>query len=134
MAGVIHRMNKTDFERVMAIQWSAYRDPWSLEAIASRAKLDKLTLLVVESEVIGFATYYWFRGTLVCDRFAVSVALRRSGFGTQLLEAVEAKARRAKFVWILAEEYQLDGQLFLKSQGYRGFGRDGRYVFEKEIT
>jgi ribosomal-protein-alanine N-acetyltransferase len=95
-------MTHADLPAVMAIEHQAFTNPWSLEMVKKELTQDWSTVLVLEEssgagwQLRAFAIFWLVADEVHVLNVATDGAVRRRGFGRQVMEAVLATGRAQK--------------------------------------
>jgi ribosomal-protein-alanine N-acetyltransferase len=144
-AVTIRMMDRVDIAQVAALEETCFDDPWLGEVIAWTIAKQQASgvVAIIQGKVAGYAIYQLEgdeEGSFIrISRLAVHPALRRTGIGSLLCDAVIGRltvARRR--IAGAVRESNLSSQLFMRSQGFicskmiEGYFSDYEtaYVFE----
>lgn len=120
----IRWMVRRDMPMLLDIESRSSAYPWSEEDVLRALRQRNCIGMVVEeaARLRGFAIYALYKRRFEIIKMVVDVAHRRHGWGRQLIEKLKSKLfvdRRYEIACDVRES-NLGGQLFLKSQGFRG--------------
>ena len=130
----IRWMIRRDMNEVLGIEESAYQDAWVEEDFIDCLRQRNCIGMVAEinephaketfgddhDAVVGFMIYQLHKKKLHVLNFAVNFKTWRRGVGRQMIQKLKSKLsrqRRNKIVIEVSED-NINGQLFLKSQGF----------------
>lgn len=116
-------MTIRDLPEVVRIEAASSFHPMSQDDITAVVRKRNGIGMVCESHqgIVGFMVYLMFLDRINLVRLAVDPSFRRRGIGRQLAAALADKLRPGKrtMIRLMARETNLDGQLFLRSCGFR---------------
>ncbi|HEY1088849.1 MAG TPA: N-acetyltransferase, partial [Archangium sp.] len=100
----LRKMTLADLPAVMAIEHQAFTNPWSTEMVKKELTQDWSTVLVLEEsgpsgwQLRAFAIFWLVADEVHVLNVATDGAVRRRGFGRQVMEAVLATGRAQKCI------------------------------------
>ncbi len=119
----IRWMIRRDMEQVLAIEQSAFDDPWDEEAFVAFLRRKNCIGMVAErgDEVLGYMIYELHKNQLHLANFAVHKDLQRRGVGMQMMQKLVNKlaAQRRERIVLDVSENNRPGQEFFKKVGFR---------------
>lgn len=129
-------INRGDLIRVLEIEKNSFVNPWTegeyLECLRSK---DYIGMVIEENgEVIGVIVYTLYKMFVEVKRLVICPFRRRDGCGKKLLSKLQQKVKNnpdRKYIYLNVDEYSVDLQLFLRSQG---FTCDSNYRFKWECS
>jgi ribosomal-protein-alanine N-acetyltransferase len=131
------RMRGDDLPRVMEIERTAFRTPWSAELLQRELTNDLATILVATETqgdrlaevILGFIICWLVHDELHILNLAVAQESRRRGVARFLLQQAEAQAREAGAVLATLEVRRSNAAALglYRSRGYRQIGVRTKY-------
>lgn len=119
----IRWMIRRDMPEVLAIEAESFEFPWPKGEFVRCLRGRNVVCIVVEIEdkVVGYMIYELHKKRIVLLNFAIAEDRRRRGIGTQMMDRIKRKLsfQRRSSVSAEVRERNLDGQLFLKVNGFR---------------
>lgn len=124
----IRWMTRKDLPQVLEIERRSFEFPWTKEQFNDTLRIRPVVGLVAvekgtkeQEAVLGYIVYKLGKGFVDILNLAVPPHLRRLGIGTGLVQKIisRSKATRRKSVGMLIRERNLEGQLFLREQGFK---------------
>jgi [ribosomal protein S18]-alanine N-acetyltransferase len=100
----LRKMTLADLPAVMAIEHQAFTNPWSTEMVKKELTQDWSTVLILEEsgpsgwQLRAFAIFWLVADEVHVLNVATDGAVRRRGFGRQVMEAVLAAGRAQKCI------------------------------------
>lgn len=137
----IRKMTLADLPAVMAIEHQAFTNPWSTEMVKKELTQEWSTVLVCEEStpsgwvVRGFAIFWLVADEVHVLNVATDTAVRRRGFGRQVMDAVLAQGRAQKCFMATLEvrRSNVAAQALYTSLGFRAVGlRPSYYQDDRE--
>ena len=129
---------KGDESRILEIGQTAYLDLWVKKDFVRALHLQKAQGVKIEDvskRIVGFMVFCRHeRSVLEIWKMAISPEYRRMGYGSYLIEYLKRRLDNQLCkgkIWIKVNEYNLDGQVFLQSCGFRceSIIRQNQHVF-----
>lgn len=134
---VIRPASPNDLDAVLAIERSAFSDPWNRPAFAALVGRPESVFLVAtrpagpgkDERVVGFAVAFFAADQGDLSNLAVDEAYRRDGVGRALLEAVMAsgRARGALDLWLEVRASNSAARSMYERLGFREAGVRRQY-------
>lgn len=122
----IRWMIRRDMPEVLSIERRAFPDPWSEEEFCLALVQRNVIGLVAEQDeqVVGYVIYELHRERLEIFNLAVDPQRRREGIGRELVARLQKKLsfERRRWLWVKVVDWNLPGQLFFQSCGFRATG------------
>ena len=134
-------MALSDLPAVMAIEHQAFSNPWSTEMVRKELSQDWSTVLVVEEatpagwQLRAFAIFWLVADEVHILNVATDGAVRRRGFGRQVMEAVLAtgKTQKCRLATLEVRRSNEAALALYGSLGFRAVGmRPSYYQDNKE--
>ena len=119
----IRWMIRRDMPEVLAIEQSAFEYPWSEDDFKDALRHRNTVSMVAENDhgrIVGLYAYVFTPQRLDVINLAVHSRHRRNGIGRAMLDKLKSKLSREYHNMLIIDvrEFNLGGQLFLKSQGF----------------
>ncbi len=128
-------MIRRDMEEIMAIERTAFADPWGEENFLQCLKSRNTFGAVAESaeKVIGYMIYEMHKKEIQILTMAVHPDMARSGIGSAMIDKMKVKLSSHRRSILTAEvpESWLQSQLFLRRHGFRAT-RFTRKVYDND--
>ena len=137
----LRKMAMSDLPAVMAIEHQAFSNPWSTEMVRKELSQDWSTVLVVEEatpagwQLRAFAIFWLVADEVHILNVATDGAVRRRGFGRQVMEAVLAtgKTQKCRLATLEVRRSNEAALALYGSLGFRAVGmRPSYYQDNKE--
>ena len=137
----LRKMALSDLPAVMAIEHQAFSNPWSTEMVRKELSQDWSTVLVVEEatpagwQLRAFAIFWLVADEVHILNVATDGAVRRRGFGRQVMEAVLAtgKTQKCRLATLEVRRSNEAALALYGSLGFRAVGmRPSYYQDNKE--
>ncbi|MDP3157645.1 MAG: ribosomal protein S18-alanine N-acetyltransferase [Archangium sp.] len=137
----LRKMALSDLPAVMAIEHQAFSNPWSTEMVRKELSQDWSTVLVVEEatpagwQLRAFAIFWLVADEVHVLNVATDGAVRRRGFGRQVMEAVLAtgKTQKCRLATLEVRRSNEAALALYGSLGFRAVGmRPSYYQDNKE--
>ena len=137
----IRKMALADLPAVMAIEHQAFSNPWSEQMVRSELTQEWSTVLLVEEatpsgwQLRAFAIFWLVADEVHVLNVATDGAVRRRGFGRQVMDAVLAtgKAQKCRLATLEVRRSNLAAQALYASLGFRPVGmRPAYYKDDRE--
>ena len=137
----LRKMAASDLPAVMAIEHQAFSNPWSTEMVRKELTQDWSTVLVVEEatpsgwQLRAFAIFWLVADEVHILNMATDGAVRRRGFGRQVMEAVLAtgKTQKCRLATLEVRRSNEAALALYNSLGFRAVGmRPSYYQDNKE--
>ena len=118
----IRWMLRSDYPKVLDIEWRAYDDPWTEEDIASWLSKRNCIGLVAEAggKVCGYVVYTLHKKRLEIVNIAVDPQHEGKGIGSKIIDRLKYKltvSTNRTEIKIIVSEYNDGVQLFLRRAG-----------------
>lgn len=131
----LRKMVLSDLPAVMAIEHQAFSNPWSTEMVRKELTQDWSTVLVVEEstasgwQLRAFAIFWLVADEVHVLNVATDGAVRRRGFGRQVMEAVLAtgKTQKCRLATLEVRRSNEAAQALYNSLGFRAVGMRPSY-------
>ena len=129
---------KKDISKMLDIERKSSDNPWT-EDIFHQYLTERTSIMMVahpeneHNEIIGFMVYELRKGKINLVSLAVDPNLRREGIGSIMIHKLKSKLseNRRKEIIFNIRESNLEGQLFLKNQGFKATGKIYRRDYEE---
>jgi len=125
-AGVnVRWMIRRDMPRVLEIENLCFEFPWTEETFIGHLRKRNAIAMVADcrrtQKSVGYVVYELHKHRLDVLNLAVEPARQRKGIGVAIVAKLKAKLHPARRMAIRMDlrESNLDGQLFLRRQGFR---------------
>jgi ribosomal-protein-alanine N-acetyltransferase len=122
----IRWMIRRDMPEVLAIESECFPVPWSEEDFLVALRQRNCIGMIAEhnEKIVGFMVYELLKSALHVLNFAVAPWACRKGIGSQMVEKLIHKVSQQRRTEILidVEEWNIAGQLFFKSKGFKAIG------------
>lgn len=145
----IRWMIRRDMPETMAIEHAAFDHPWTEGEILTNLRDRSCIGMVAEhgGKVVGYMIYFLRKKHLEVKKLVIHPDYRRSGIGHQMVGKLVGKLsnHRRPSLALLVRESNVDGLLFLRSQGFKAVrlargayddtGEDGvdmRYLLQEQ--
>ncbi|MEO0072654.1 MAG: ribosomal protein S18-alanine N-acetyltransferase [candidate division WOR-3 bacterium] len=132
----ICKMTPDDLDQVMAIETTAFKDPWRRSFFLSDLSRSGTILLVAKigSKVIGYIDAWLLGDELHLANIAVDQEFRRRGVGTKLIKKIMAIGRQqgAKYIILEVRRSNIGAQMFYEKLGFYHFYTRPRYYSNGE--
>jgi len=119
----IRWMIRRDMAEVIEIEQSSFEYHWTEADFLHCLRQRNCIGMVAEQNgrVVGFMIYELFKNRLHVLNFAVAVAARHAGIGTQMVDKLVNKLaqQRRDSISLEVRETNLDAQLFFRRQGFK---------------
>jgi [ribosomal protein S18]-alanine N-acetyltransferase len=139
---LLRQMTQEDMPAVIALEKSAFRNPWSPELLRRELDHDWSTILLVEEPqpdgsrvLLGLGIFWIVQDEVHVLNVAVAPEHRRRGVGRVLMDEVLARGRQRRCALATLEVRRSNEAAIglYKSLGFRSVGvRPNYYVDEKE--
>jgi ribosomal-protein-alanine N-acetyltransferase len=139
---LIRQMTQEDMPAVIALEQSAFRNPWSPELLRRELEHDWSTILLVEEHeangarrLLGLAIFWIVQDEVHVLNVATAPEQRRRGVGRAVMDEVLARGRQRRCSLATLEVRRSNEAAIglYKSLGFRSVGvRPNYYVDEKE--
>ncbi|MGV3619578.1 MAG: ribosomal protein S18-alanine N-acetyltransferase [Archangium sp.] len=131
----IRRMTLADLPAVMEIEHQAFTNPWSTEMVKKELTQEWSTILLIEEssasgwQIRAFSIFWLVTDEVHILNVATDGAVRRRGFGRQIMEASLAVGRAQKCVKAILEVRRSNdaAQSLYRSLGFRMVGMRPAY-------
>ena len=129
---------KKDISGIFDVERKSSDNPWT-EDIFYQYLTERNSIMMVAypkkeyNEVLGFMIYELRKGKINLVRITVDPDLRSEGIGSIMMHKLKSKLseNRRKEIIFNIRESNLDGQLFLKNQGFKTTGKIYRRDYEE---
>jgi ribosomal-protein-alanine N-acetyltransferase len=137
----IRKMTLGDLPAVMAIEHQAFSNPWTTEMVKKELTQDWSTVLLGEEStasgwvIRAFAIFWLVADEVHVLNVATDGAVRRQGFGRQVMEAVLAtgRAHKCRIATLEVRRSNEAAQKLYTSLGFRAVGmRPAYYQDDRE--
>lgn len=131
----LRKMALSDLPAVMAIEHQAFSNPWSTEMVKKELTQDwSIVLIVEESTPVGwhiraFAIFWLVADEVHILNVATDGAVRRRGFGRQVMDAVLAtgKTQKCRMATLEVRRSNVAALALYTSLGFRAVGMRPAY-------
>ena len=137
----LRKMTLADLPAVMVIEQQAFTNPWTTEMVKKELTQEWSTVLLVEEstaagwELRAFAIFWLVADEVHVLNVATDQAMRRRGFGRQVMDAVlaQGRAQKCRVAHLEVRRSNVAAQALYSSFGFRAVGlRPAYYQDDKE--
>ena len=119
----VRMMIAKDMPDVLQIEQQSWNEPWAEDEMRGYLRQRNVTPTVAEwgDRVVGFTVTEAFKSRIEIRDLAVHEDFRDRGVGSRMLDSVKERlSKRRPELRAYARESNLNGQLFLKKNNFRG--------------
>jgi len=125
-------MELRDLARILAIEQASFVTPWTEGMFRSQLRFKDRSInfvLLAEGAIAGYATAWLAYDEIHLLSIAVDPALRRAGFGSEILRSImeTGRARGGRSIILEVREGNRAARSFYRKHGFLEIGRRGRY-------